>query len=267
MTDQTISQRAHFLRALAHEAGQMALDAFHNRAAGHYELKGIQDPVTEADRAVEAHIRKQIAERFPDDGFLGEESGLFQRDSDCGVWVVDPIDGTDNFARGIPHFCVSIAWVQSGRVVLAAISNPSTDELYLAELGQGATKNGLPISVSGTPDITMAAIELGWSRRVDRADYLAMLNGLLDRGANVRRCGSGALALAWVAEGRTDGYAELHMNSWDSLAGLLLVKEAGGVISMPTAGAALLQKGGLVYAANPSIASALIETVPVERAA
>lgn len=241
--------RAAFLRDLIGQAGEIALRHFNSRPAG-FTLKGPQDPVTEADTEVERFIRARIAETWPRDGFLGEETGRVDGDD---LWVVDPIDGTDNFARGIPHFCIAIAFVSGGATRLGAILNPVTGDLYEAAAGGGATRNGTPIAVSRNPP-KQAAVELGWSTRVPRDKYLAVLNTLLDAGANVRRHGSGALALTWVAEGRTDAYAELHMNAWDALAGLLLVQEAGGVICEGADRAPQLFQGGPVFAANPALA-------------
>lgn len=266
MNKNDIAQRAEFLRQVTRDAGQIALDAFHTRNPGDYQRKGTQDPVTEADLAVEAFIRDAITHRFPDDGFLGEESGASPVTSG-GIWVVDPIDGTDNFARGIAHFCVSVAWVYEGQTLLGAIFNPSTAEMYEARDGNGATKNNSAIAVSATERMDMAAVELGWSGRVPRAEYLSALNGILDLGANVRRAGSGALGLAWVAEGRLDAYAELHMNAWDSLAGLLLVQEAGGTIVQGAARDDRLFAGGMVFAATNAIAPAFIGALTPERAA
>lgn len=244
-----LMRRAKFLRGLILDAGAIALRHFNTRPAG-FALKGPQDPVTEADTEVERFIRARIAADWPDDGFLGEETG---RTNGTDLWVVDPIDGTDNFARGIPHFCVSIAFVTGGRTMLGAILNPVTGEIYESVAGQGATKNGQPIAVSKNPP-EQAAVELGWSTRVPRSHYVAALHHLLDAGANVRRHGSGALALAWVAEGRTDAYAELHMNAWDALAGLLLVREAGGVTCDGADRAPQLWDGGRIIAANPALA-------------
>lgn len=248
MTDE-MTARAAFLREMVGQAGEIALRHFRTRPAG-FALKGPQDPVTEADTEVERFIRARIARDWPQDGFLGEETGRTEGEN---LWVVDPIDGTDNFARGIAHFCVSIAFVAGGRTRLGAILNPATGELYEAGAGRGATKNGAPISVSSNPP-AQAAVELGWSTRVPREAYLAAQTAFLDAGTNVRRHGSGALALAWVAEGRTDGYAELHMNAWDALAGLLLVAEAGGTICTGADRAPQLWHGGPVFASNPLLA-------------
>jgi len=224
-----LDRREAACRALALSAGQLASQAFADRGdSGTISLKGPQDFLTETDAAVEQHLRQGIAAAFPDDGFFGEEGGGVLKER---VWVVDPIDGTANFARAIPHFCISIAFVSAGRVELGAICNPSTGELYFARRGYGATRNGVPIHVAATSDYRAACVELGWSTRVPNADYVGALSRSLERGANVRRGASGALGLAYVADGRSDAYAELHMHPWDCLAGLLLVEEAGGVVA------------------------------------
>ena len=160
----------------------------------------------------------------------GEEKGASppRRLEATYVWVVDPIDGTANFARRIPHFCVSFAFVRDGRVELGVIYQPVTDELYVARRGSGATHNGQAIMVSTVPVVTQAIVEAGWSTRRPREAYVALIDRLLRAGAQVRRTGSGALGLAYVAEGRIDAYCELHINAWDALAGLLIVEEAGG---------------------------------------
>ncbi|SHO57724.1 inositol monophosphatase family protein [Vibrio quintilis] len=256
MNDTELSAREQHLHQLVRSAGQLALRYFRQREPGSYTLKGHQDFLTEADGLVEAHIRSAIAQRFPGDNILGEESGGDVQQSP--LWVIDPIDGTANFARGVEHFCVSIAFYTGGHTELGAIYNPATQECYLARrnhyaLKTDATGHPQPIHVSHTPDITQATIELGWSTRVPQPQYLQVLEQLLTRGANVKRCGSGALALAWVAEGRTDGYAELHMNAWDCLAGLLLVQEAGGITGHFPAGVRDIFRGGPVIAATPCV--------------
>lgn len=249
-----MERRAAFCIGLAESAGALALDGFRRQKGRVGGLKGPQDYLTETDGAVESHVRQRIAEAFPEDGFLGEETGWSAgRDA---VWVVDPIDGTANFARSIPHFCVSIALVVDGEVQCGAIVNPVLDDLYFAHRGRGAELNGEPIRVSDTRDIAATTFELGWSNRVPQERYLAAMTALLDAGANVRRGGSGALALAYVAAGRTDGYAELHMNSWDCLAGLLLVREAGGVVG-PFLAEGGLRDGAAVLAATPGVAAVL----------
>lgn len=244
-----LDAREALCRDIAISAGKVALAGYSRRDLSTIGMKGPQDFLTETDGAVEQHLKRRIASVFPDDAFLGEESGGFVGPD---IWVVDPIDGTANFARQIPHYCISIAFVSNGRIELGAIYNPSINEFYFARHGRGATKNGQPIRVADTTDYSAACVELGWSNRVPMAQYLATLTKLLEQGANVRRGASGALGLAYVAEGRSDAYAELHMYAWDCLAGLLLVEEAGGVVG-PFLDRDGLASGGGVVAAAPGI--------------
>lgn len=248
-----ISRRAEFLRDLAASAAQLAAEGFARQLGQPAGLKGPQDFLTETDGLVEDHIRARILAAFPEDGFLGEETGGHPVGPS---WVVDPIDGTANFARAIPHFCVSIAFVADDRVQLGAIVNPALDESYFARLGHGAWKNGTRLAVSDTVDISATSFEMGWSQRRTTAEYIAAVTALIEAGANVRRGACGALGLAYVADGRSDGYAELHMNAWDCLAGMLLVREAGGVTGPFLSQGGLLE-GGAVLAATPAVAGVL----------
>ena len=250
-----LDARADFCRALVLSAGELALAGFRQYAPGGFRMKGPQDFLTETDTAVERHVREAIAAAFPADGFFGEETGGAAASD---TWVVDPIDGTANFARGIPHFCISVAFVRNGIVEIGATYGPVLDELYFARRGHGATRNGKPIEVALTDDFAAACVELGWSTREPTARYLAAMTEVLARGANVRRGASGALGLAYVADGRSDAYAELHMNAWDALAGLLLVKEAGGRVG-PYLQRHTLAEGGPVIAAAPGIAAGFAE--------
>ncbi|MGR3793728.1 inositol monophosphatase family protein [Vannielia sp. SX4] len=249
--DRQIAERADICLSLVRSAGLIALDGFRRRGTDEITMKGSQDFLTETDAAVEAHLKSRLADALPGDDFLGEETGGTV--TGRSVWVVDPIDGTANFARGIPHFCISVAYVRNGITEIGAIYAPATDELWFARRGMGATCNGEAIHVADTRSFSAACLELGWNNRRAQQDYLSTLNRLLDHGANVRRSASGALGLAYVADGRSDGYAELHMNAWDCLAGLLLVEEAGGRISaMPEDG---LSQGGAVLAVVPALAA------------
>ena len=250
--DTELDRRSAFCREIARSAGAVAMDGFRNRVPG-FGMKGPQDFLTETDAAVERHLKAQIAEAFPEDGFLGEETGGAIKPE---IWVVDPIDGTANFARDIPHFCIAIAFVSNGQTEIGAIYNPALDELYFARRGEGATRNGKPISVAKTGDFDAACVEFGWSNRKSNARYIEVLSNILDQGANVRRGASGALGLAYVADGRSDAYAELHMHPWDCLAGLLMVKEAGGVVG-PYLAVGGLANGGAVLAAAPGVAAGM----------
>lgn len=251
LTVDELNHREAVLRDVAASAGALALAAFNSRKPGDFTLKGRQDFLTEADGAVENHVRELISTAFPSDGILGEEAGGGVSDR---LWVIDPIDGTANFARGIPHFCISIAFHEHGETLLGVIFNPASNEFYFARKGQGASKNGAPLIAAATDAMSNASVEIGWSPRVQSADYLAAQQRVLDKGANIRRCASGALAIAWVAEGRTDGYAEYYMNAWDCLAGLLMVREAGGVTGSYPATSNELLSGGAIFAAAPKIA-------------
>lgn len=254
-----LDRREILCREIALAAGALALDGFAKRRIAGFGLKGPQDFLTETDSKVERHLRARIAEAFPDDGFLGEETGGVAAPS---VWVVDPIDGTANFARGIPHYCISIAFVCNDEIEFGAIYDPNFDELFFARKGRGATRNGAPMKVAGTSDFNAACVEFGWSSRVSNGAYLAALSGILDKGANVRRGASGALGLAYVADGRSDAYAELHMHAWDCLAGLLLVKEAGGIVA-PFLELGGLTGGGAVLAVAPGVARGISEATGI----
>lgn len=245
-----IEYRAKACCKLIKAAGALAAEAFSQRPAGAFEMKGPQDFLTETDLAVEKLIKREIETQFPNDGFLGEETGgIVEGD----YWVVDPIDGTANFARGIPHYCVAIAFVSDKKIQFGAIYNPSFDELYFAQKGQGAYLNDTKLSVSRIDNPQEASVEIGWSNRLPNQDYFDIIHNLFEAGANVRRASSGALGLAYVADGRSDGYAELHMNAWDCLAGFLLVQEAGGVIGgFPETSE--LYEGGKVMVSTPGIA-------------
>ena len=254
-----LDRREVFLAQLVRDAAEIALLGFNKQAGQSFSLKGPQDYLTETDGQVEDFIRSRIAEAFPEDGFLGEEGG---GTPGTQAWVVDPIDGTANFARSIPHFCISIAFVANGIVQLGAILNPVLDEHYSARAGRGATLNGRAIKVSSNEQIWSTSIELGWSNRRPLSSYIASVQALFEAGTNVRRSSCGALGLAYVADGRSDGYAELHMNPWDCLAGLLLVREAGGVIG-PFLSVGGLEGGAAVLAASPGVAQVLSEATNI----
>jgi myo-inositol-1(or 4)-monophosphatase len=261
MSDHGLDQRHAFLRTVATEAGALARKHFENRDATAFKFKGPQDYITEADTAVEQLITGRIAEAFPTDTFFGEEGGGRFSES---VWVIDPIDGTANFARNNPHFCVSIAFLHDGKPTLGAIANPMAGELYIARRGAGAWANDRRMQVSTTTDIKRAVVELGWSTRLPNSTYAAMVERVLDAGASFRRAGSGALGLADVALGRTDGYCELHINSWDCLAGILLIEEAGGWVNDFFANDGLA-RGNALLAATPGIRDALAQLTGIGR--
>jgi myo-inositol-1(or 4)-monophosphatase len=247
--------------AVAREAGALARRRFDGRpGVSGINLKGDQDYLSATDSEVEQLIRARLLTSFPGDSFFGEEGG---GSFDDNVWVVDPIDGTANFVRGIAQFCISIAYVRNGRTQIGVIYDPMADELFAAERGSGATLNGEALHVSGLNDIRSSTIEAGWSSRLPLIQYLGMVGRLMAEGAGVRRGGSGALALAYVSAGRIDAYCELHMNSWDALAGLLLVEEAGGWANDFLAGSGL-RKGNVVLGCTTGLQEVLLRLTGVK---
>lgn len=244
--DGELVHRFHAAMSVAREAGMVARTAFLSRPTfSAANLKGPQDYLTETDGAVEKLIRSRFAEAFPEDGFFGEEGGGSR---DGVFWLVDPIDGTANFARGIPVFCISIAYVQNGVAEIGVIFDPMQQELFAARRRGGASLDGRSILASTITDPHLSTVEIGWSTRLPHETYVDAVARAKRAGCNVRRSGSGALALAYVAAGRMDAYGELHMNAWDAVAGQLLVREAGGRTNNFFAGDGLL-RGNYVLAA------------------
>jgi len=255
-----LDSREEVLIAVTREAGELARQLFSKPVE--VKLKGKQDFVTAADGEVERLIVDRLKARFPQDAFLGEEGGA--SGTGDAIWVIDPIDGTANFANRIPHFCVSIAFMSAGELALGAIAAPMYNELYRARLGRGAFLNERAMRVADT-DIQQAVVELGWSSRRPTRAYTSLVERVLATGATFLRAGSGALGLAYVADGRTHGYCELHINSWDTLAGLLLVREAGGSTNDFLAREGLT-RGNAVLACAPGLKDALVAATGVGQA-
>ncbi len=241
-----IAVRAELAESIAHEAAALALEFQRDPARLEVGSKGLRDYVTAADLAVERMIRERVSAAFPDDGFLGEEGGGAPA---ALLWVVDPIDGTANYARGLRHYAVSIAFCRDGRPELGVIAEPAAATVYTVRRGGGAFRNGAPIRVSPTRKLDRSLVEFGYTERRSADDNLALMRRLVDGGCDVRLIGSAALGLVRVAEGQADAYVEMHLNSWDVLAGLLLVAEAGGRHND------FLSNGGLVNG-NPVLAAA-----------
>ncbi|HTP97816.1 MAG TPA: inositol monophosphatase family protein [Casimicrobiaceae bacterium] len=237
-----MSDRYDFCRALARDAGKLAHRGF---GVSDAKLKGRHDVVTAMDREVERYIRAAIAARYPQDAVIGEEEG---GGSGERLWIIDPIDGTANYARGVPRYCVSIGYMERARPVLGAIYDPSHDLLYAGARGEGAWRDAERLTVSAVDDIHAATVECGWSTRRSASAYVEMIGRVLEAGGAIVRAGSGALGLADVAAGRVEAYAELHINAWDCAAGIVLVKEAGGLTNDFFAGDGL-------RAGNPLLAS------------
>jgi myo-inositol-1(or 4)-monophosphatase len=231
-TDPGIDARYRFAQELARRAGARALEHWRTRDRLVAELKGAQDWVSEADRDVERLLREAIAAAFPGDRFLGEETAAAFAGPVDRCWVIDPIDGTHNFLRGVPYWNVAIAYVDNGKARVAATYDAPGDELYHAVQGGGAwcdTRDGtLRLRTSATTSLSRAFVALGHHDRAPSEAYLAIRRRMMERSVAMRNLGSGALQIAQVARGRFDGFIELALSIWDAIGGLLLVEEAGG---------------------------------------
>jgi len=214
----------------AHDAGALMLERFHGRFEIEHK-EGVNNLVTEVDTACEAIIIDLIQTHFPNHSILSEEDGATVQHSEY-QWIIDPIDGTVNFAHGVPLCCVSIALKKNNEIMLGAIYNPMMDEFFFAEKGKGAYLNGAPISVSTKADFNTAFLVTGFPYHYDATtDPLRVFSKLIKRGLPIRRLGSAALDLCWVACGRFDAFWEYYLNPWDLAAGLLIVREAGGSVT------------------------------------
>jgi len=259
MTD-PIAARAAFASDVARRAGALALDYYRNRASLEIETKaGDLDPVSIADRSVEEMIRAEIEQRFPDDGVLGEEGGMTEGRSGL-TWIIDPIDGTVPFLIGQPSWCVVISLAEGPETRLGVINVPVTEEQFTAREGHGAALNGVPLKIDPARRITQGLVAVSASERCEPAVVGGIVRRLMDSGGMFYRNGSGANMLASVAAGRLVGYVEPAMNPWDCLAGLLMIREAGGVSHPFPADARL----GLVMGAAPGVWDDLHSIVSAE---
>lgn len=247
-----ISARYELARRIAREAGRIAMGYFKQRDKLVIELKGVQDMVSVADRAVETFVRSEILAAFPEDAVLGEEYGGDKGEADF-VWVVDPIDGTACFVNGMFSWCVSIAVVRRGEPVIGVVYDPNADEEFHAKAGGGAFCGDAPIHVHPGQTLKDGVLGVGTSFRVGTEDFIPFLERVLLDGGMFIRNGSGALMISYVAAGRLIGYFEPHMNAWDALAGLVLVREAGGATNDFMAGNGLI-RGNPMIAGNRTIA-------------
>ena len=265
------ADRYAFARDLARRAGAVALGYWQRRAQLVVELKGPGDFVSLADREVEALIRREIAAAYPGDAFLGEETAAEFGARPIGdvdrCWVVDPIDGTHNFLRGIPYWNVAIAYVERGRATIGVVVDPPHGELYHATRGGGAwcDAGGLTTRLHAAPTAALpgAFVALGHHDRSFAPEYFEVRRRMMEAGVAMRNFGSAALQLAHVAAGRLDGFVELDLSVWDAIGGLAIVDEAGGFTApfappRPTAKAACL-------ACAPRISRALTELTGVRR--
>jgi myo-inositol-1(or 4)-monophosphatase len=242
-----------FAQTLALEAVQMLEQA---RLQTHaVEFKSAGDWSSALDRRIEEHLRSRIAAQFPEHGFLGEESARTQVSQGL-LWVVDPIDGSMNFLRGYPQYCVSIALLCDGEPIAACIADPCRNEIFSAALGHGATLNGLPLQVAETSGLPLAVASTVFPKPKagTMPEYLAQFGRVVSTVAGVRRSGSMALELAYLAAGRVDLFWSHDMGSWDAAAGVLLIRESGG--QMFTLDGLVWHGSRRIAAATPPLVSA-----------
>ncbi|GLR40690.1 inositol monophosphatase [Mesorhizobium amorphae] len=240
-----------FAIELARRAGELGLRYFRDLENLTIESKGHQDLVSDGDREVELFIRAAIAADYPTDGIVGEEHEAVTGSTGY-VWVIDPIDGTANFVRGIPAWCVVIACARDGETVVGVIHEPSTGETFHGHRGGGAFVNGRPIKASQAASLGEGSVGTGLSNRAATEHVAVLIRLIMAEGGVFFRNASGALMLAYAASGRLLGYVEEHMNPWDCLAGMLLVEEAGGTVLRPDP-TTVLRDGTLVIASGSAI--------------
>ena len=222
------------------------------------EVKARNDYVSEVDRHAEALIIDDLQKAYPGHAMLGEESGLIEGDGEFR-WIIDPLDGTTNYLNGFPHYAVSIACEQAGRLQHGVVYDPFKQELFAASKGAGATLNNRRIRVGSRKAMDGALLATGFPfRQPERLDeYLNIFREFVRSAGDIRRAGSAALDLAYVAAGRLDGYWEDGLQAWDLAAGALIVREAGGLVTDFRGDAGFLDNGEVV-AANPRLITELL---------
>jgi myo-inositol-1(or 4)-monophosphatase len=245
-----------FLHDIILRAGQMTLEFRHKVGGLAVDRKSKRDLVTEADRAVEEYLVGQILRKYPSHGIFGEETG--RRGGDDFCWVIDPIDGTTSYIHGQPFYSVSIGVQQNGRTIVAAVYAPALGEIFEAAAGKGATLNGEPIRVSKESCLEDSLLATGFACMRDNHAYnnLPFMQQILPQIRDIRRTGSAAVDLSYVACGRLEGFWELNLKPYDIAAGELIVAEAGGRVTDFAGGAAGLP--GEIIATNGHIHDAMI---------
>ncbi len=247
ISDIELSNLENLARDVSRDAGKLLLQKWVQPLQ--ISKKGYRDLVTDADYAAQALITEKIIKMYPDHGFLTEEDDPSLAEDGPIVWIIDPVDGTSNYSRHLPTFCVSVAAAEiiniddserasftndpaTHRVLAASIFDPFRNELFSGSLGHGCTLNDQPIRVSPTTNTESAIIGLDWSRDYQRREQMFQAVGrIIHQVQSVRAMGSAALALAWVAAGRLDAYCNLALSAWDVAAAELLIAEAGGQLS------------------------------------
>ncbi len=245
----------------AREAGRIINKASQDVNALSVKSKTFNDFVSEVDHAAEQAIIDALKYAYPDHGFLGEESGNTNQESE-NIWIIDPLDGTTNFLHNFPQYCISIALQQKGVLTQAVIYDPVRNDLFTATKGRGAFLNDKRIRVTNRTKLQDSLIGTGFPFRdfTHLDNYMAMLKDMIKKTTGIRRPGSAALDLAYVAAGYTDGFFEINLSAWDIAAGGLLVQEAGGIVGDFEGNEGWLSTGNIV-AANPKVFAQMLQVL------
>lgn len=245
---------------VAEEAGEII--TFHASKIDQLTIqqKGINDFVSEVDKKAEEQIIYLLKKAYPDHSILGEESGHHIVEGSDYEWIIDPLDGTTNYLYGLPHYAVSIALRHKGRLSVGVVYDPIKDEMFSAARGEGARLNNRRLRVSGRPSMKNALLTTGLPYKPEQnlPLFIKTLEALIPDTAGIRRPGSAALDLAYVAAGRFDGFWEFNLNTWDIAAGVLIVQEAGGLISDLVGGNTHLDTGNIL-AASPKVFKEMVK--------
>jgi myo-inositol-1(or 4)-monophosphatase len=259
MSRETLAETA---AAAARAGGEVALASWRNVPPGEIAEKSKNDFVTGVDRESEKRIVSRIRESFPDDAFLGEEGGRQESSPGSRTWIIDPLDGTSNYISGFPFWSVSIAAKEGSRIVAGAVWDPLRGEMYTAERGAGAFRNGERIRVTDRPDLDGAFLATGFPfRSREKIDlYLSVFRELFLHARAIRRAGSAALDLAMVAAGVFEGFFEFRLSPWDIAAGAVLIEEAGGRLTDFSGGTRFWEHGNIV-AGSPGVHAGILSAV------
>ena len=255
------------LRA-ARQAGQIILRAMDRLDTLDVQQKGRNDFVSNVDREAETAVIEALHKAYPEHGILGEEHGEAYTGSSSGsgtefTWIIDPLDGTTNYLQGIPHFCISIALRKGLQLEHGVIFDPVRNEAFVASRGHGAQLNGKRIRVSQRTHLEEAVLATGLPPHAVATHldaYMAMLSEFTATCRGIRRAGSAALDLAYVAAGRVDGFWEFALSPWDMAAGAVIVREAGGFVGEPTGGDEFMKSGDIV-AANTKVFKLMVQHI------
>lgn len=246
----------------ARSAGSVIVRAFEQADKIEIESKGTNDFVTNVDVSAEQAIIETIRKSYPEHSIICEESGQHEGTDSDYQWIIDPLDGTTNFVKGIPHFAVSIALKVKGKLDQAVVYDPIRGELFTASRGKGAQLNGFRIRVKQHKELTGAILATGFpfKKKQHMPAYMAMFQNLFEKTSDMRRAGSAALDLAYVAAGRVDGFFEIGLKPWDTAAGELLVIEAGGLVTDFVGGHNHNQSGNVV-ATSPRLLKEILKDI------